>query len=167
MKKEIRQLLKCIDSGQLDWNDLFMVTDSFIEKLTDSTVPVYTPFGSFYVVRLPRKFKACMYVIYSEKDFYWIIESIKLDKNKKPIHIPAKKTVKIIAWLMGYNCLQFRNSEPFEEFALEPKEPKMFAILEPPGGWDEIYKELADEDFQADDDIADLDAFMKENGNEN
>lgn len=62
--------------------------------------------------------------------------------------------------------MQFRDLDPFEEFALAPKPPKVFAILEPPEGWDKIYKELLEDNFKADDDITDLDAFMKENGYE-
>lgn len=56
--------------------------------------------------------------------------------------------------------------DPFEEFALTPKPPKVFAILEPPEGWDKIYKELLEDDFKADDDITGLDTFMEEDGDE-
>ena len=55
--------------------------------------------------------------------------------------------IKILCWLIKYNCLTPRGVEPFEEFALAPKPPKVFAILEPPGGWGEIYKELIDDSF--------------------
>ena len=166
MRKELKQLLKNIDNKDVDWNSIFKVTDQFVDIISNNTIPFYTPFGSFYMTYLPRRFKACIYLLYTEKDFYWMIESIKLDKKGKPIQISAKRMIKIIAWLMKYQCLQFRDLDPFEEFALAPKPPKVFAILEPPEGWDKIYKELLEDNFKADDDITDLDAFMKENGYE-
>ena len=166
MRKEIKQILEEAEKQDLNWNDIFKVTDVVVQNILDTAIPFYTPFGSFYVLQLPKKFNACMYLLYDEKDFYWMIESLKLDKKDQPIPIPNKKMIKILCWLVKYNCLTLRGVDPFEEFAPAPKPPKVFAILEPPGGWGEVYKELIDDSFYADDDVADLETFIKESKND-
>lgn len=163
MKKELKQLYKNIDCGNINWNSLFKLTGEYIKTLDEEAIPLYTPFGSFYMEYLPKRFKACLYILYTEVGLHWVLYSAKLKKGKKDsARIPAKKTIKLIAWLINQGVLVPRGTEPFEEFEYTLKPPETFAILTPAEGWEAVLQDVSVPNFQADDDVSDLKIFLGE-----
>ena len=111
MNKNFLKLVKLIESGSQDWNNILYLTDDCVDLLHKSD-PLWTPDGPVYVARLPQKFKAAMLVIFSDTDSYWVLESVRCTR-KGIKDLSPRQLAKILWWLIKYNFLEWANRVVF------------------------------------------------------